>query len=44
MPEMHLGQMGFTYSASEFFTKNNKKKFKEMGDSRHFYIYLKQTK
>ena len=39
MPEMHLRQRGFTYSASEPFTKNKKKikKFKETGDSRYIY-------
>ena len=42
MPEMHLRQRGFTYSASEPFTKNKEKikKFKETGDSR--YIYQKE--
>ena len=36
MPEMHLRQPGFTYSASGPFTKNNERiqKFKETGDSR----------
>ena len=39
MPEMHLRQRGFTYSASELFTKNKEKikKFKETGDSRYIY-------
>ena len=37
MPEMHLRQSGFTYSASGPFTKNKEKikKFKETGDSRY---------
>ena len=36
MPEMHLRQSGFIYSASGPFTKNKEKikKFKETGDSR----------
>ena len=34
MPEMHLKQPRFTYSASGPFTKNKeRKKFKETGDS-----------
>ena len=39
MPEMHLGQPGFTYSACGPFTKNKERiqKFKEAGDSRYFY-------
>ena len=39
MPEMHLRQPGFTYSAFEPFTKNKERigKFKETGDSRHIY-------
>ena len=39
MPEMHLKQPGFTYSAWEPFTKNKKiiQKFKETGDSRFIY-------
>ena len=39
MPEMHLRQPGFTYSACGPFTKNKEKtqKFKETGDS--WYIY-----
>ena len=38
MPEMHLRQPGFTYSACEPFTKNKEKiqKFKET-DSRYIY-------
>ena len=37
MPEMHLRQPGFTYSACGPFTKNTKRiqKFKETGDSRY---------
>ena len=39
MPEMHLKQPGFTYSACRPFTKNKKgiKRFKETGDSRYIY-------
>ena len=39
MPEMHLKQPGFTYSAYGRFTKNKEKiqKFKETGDARHIY-------
>ena len=39
MPEMHLRQPGFTYSACGPFTKNKKRirKFKETGDSRYLY-------
>ena len=42
MPEMHLKQPGFTYSACGLFTKNKKRiqKFKETGDTR--YIQRKQ--
>ena len=42
MPEIHLKQPGFTYSACGPFTKNKKRtqKFKETGDTR--YIYRKQ--
>ena len=41
MPEIHLKQPGFTYSACGPFTKNKEriKKFKEIGDSRRFKIY-----
>ena len=37
MPEMHLGQPQFTYSACGPFCKNKERiqKFKETGDSRH---------
>ena len=39
IPEMHLNQPGFTYSACGSFTKNKNKervqKFKETGDSRY---------
>ena len=40
MPEMHLRQLGFTYSASGAFTKSNERiqKFKETGDSRYTYL------
>ena len=39
MPEIHLRQPGFTYSACGQFTKNNDKiiEFKETGDSRYIY-------
>ena len=39
MPEMRLGQPGFTYSACGPFTKNKERiqKFKETGDSRYIY-------
>ena len=42
MPEMHLTQPGFTYSACGPFTKNKERiqKFKQTGDSR--YIYKKE--
>ena len=40
MPEMHLKQPGFTYSACEPFTKNKERiqKFKETGDK----LYLQK--
>ena len=39
IPEMHLRQPGFTYSACGPFTKNKERiqKFKETGDSRYIY-------
>ena len=39
MPEMHLTQPGFTYSACGPFTKNKERiqKFKQTGDSRYIY-------
>ena len=39
MPEMHLKQPGFTYSACGPFTKNKEitEKFKQTGDSRYIY-------
>ena len=39
MPEMHLRQTGFTYSACGPFTKNKERtqKFKQTGDSRYIY-------
>ena len=39
LPEMHLKQPGFTYSACGSFTKNKERiqKFKETGDSRYIY-------
>ena len=39
MPEMHLKQLGFSYSACGPFTKNKEriKKFKETGDTSYIY-------
>ena len=39
MPEMHLKQLGFTYSACRPFTKNKERiqKFKETGDTSYIY-------
>ena len=39
MPEMHLKQPGFTYSACGPFTKNKERiqKFKEIGDTKYTY-------
>ena len=39
MPEIHLRQTGFTYSACRPFTKNKERiqKFKQIGDSRYIY-------
>ena len=39
MPEMHLKQPGYTYSACGAFTKNKEKsqKFKETGDTSYIY-------
>ena len=39
MPEMHLRQPGFTYSARGPFTKNKERmqKVKQTGDSRYIY-------
>ena len=39
MPEMHLKQLGFTYSACGPFTKNKRRiqKFKETGDTSYIY-------
>ena len=39
MPEMHLKQSGFTYSACGTFTKNNERiqKFSEAGDTKYIY-------
>ena len=40
MPEMHLRQPGFTYSACGPFTKHKEriKKFEQTGDTRYIYI------
>ena len=39
MPEMHLKQVGFTYSACEPFTKNKERiqKYNETGDTNYIY-------
>ena len=39
IPEMHLRQLEFTYSACGAFTENKEriKKFKETGDSKYIY-------
>ena len=39
MCEIHLKQLGFTYSASGTFTKNKERiqKFKETGNTRYIY-------
>ena len=39
MPQMHLKQPGFTYSACGLFTKNkdSMQKFKEPGDTKYIY-------
>ena len=39
MPELHLKQPGFTYSACGPFTKSKKRiqKFKEAGDAKYIY-------
>ena len=39
MPELHLKQPGFTYSACELFTKHREKiqKFRETGNLKHLY-------
>ena len=39
MPEMHLRQLGFMYSACGPFTKSKERiqKFKETGDSQYIY-------
>ena len=39
MPEMHLGQTGFKYSACEPYTKSKERiqEFKQTGDSRYIY-------
>ena len=35
MPEMHLRQPGFTYSAHVFFSKNGKKKLKKLKKTKY---------
>ena len=39
MPELHLKQPGFTYSARGLFSKNKERtqKFKETGDTKYIY-------
>ena len=39
MPQMHLKQPGFTYTACEPFTKNEERiqKFKDTGDTNYIY-------
>ena len=41
MPEIHLRQPRFTYSACRPFTKHEQRiqKFKETGDTNYIYIY-----
>ena len=45
MPELHLKQPGFTYSACGLFTKNKEriKKFKEARDTNYIYNELDKT-
>ena len=45
MPEMHLRQPGFTYSACGPFTKHKEriKKFEQTGDTRYIYIYIEMN-
>ena len=40
MPEMHLKQLGFTYSVCGPFTKNKERIKKRIEKSRRFTIYL----
>ena len=40
MPEMHLRQSGFTYSACEPFTKKKKREYKNLKKYRRFKIDL----
>ena len=46
MPEMYLGQPGFTYSACGPFTKNEERiqKFKETGEIHDIFIKTNQIK
>ena len=39
VPEMHLKQPGFTFSACELFTENKERMqiFKEIGDTKYIY-------
>ena len=43
MPEMHLRQPGFTYSACGPFTKNKERiqKFKQTGDTNYIYKLIR---
>ena len=45
MPEMHLKQSAFTYSACGPFPKNKERiqKFKETADSRYIYRHMVNT-
>ena len=45
MPEMHLKQLGFTYSACGPFNKNKQsiQKLKETGDTKYIYKSLLST-
>ena len=44
MPEIHLRQPKFTYSACVPFTKHEQRieKFKETGDTNYIYIYINE--
>ena len=44
MPEMHLRQPGFTYSASEPFTKKTKKEYKNLKIQEIHDIFIKSNK
>ena len=42
IPEMHLGQPGFTFSASELFTKNKTRIQKFNRSNRRLQVYLQE--